>query len=114
MNKKYESFFIYVLCFLFVAGSILFLYKFYTLQEPNFYAFSIFLIAILILILLHDKLDEISFSKEGFKAKMIDREIEKSELPKSVIVKSEGKDGTIHEKSYDPELEVKEIKEGVK
>lgn len=113
MNKKWESFFIYVLCFIFVAGSILFLYKFCSSQEPNFYAVSIFLIAILVLILFHDKLDEISFSKEGFKLKMLYREIEKSESPKSVIVKSKGKDGTIHEKSYDPELEVKEIKEGV-
>ena len=79
------------------------------IRVPLLLAF--FLIAILILILLHDKLHEISFSKEGFKAKMIDREIEKSESPKSVIVKSEGKDGTIHKKSYDPELEIKEIKE---
>lgn len=113
MNKKHESIFISALCLLFVAGSILFLYKFCSFQEPNFYAVGIFLIAILVLILLHDKLDEISFSKEGFKAKMIDREIENSESPKSVIVKSKGKDGTIHEKSYDPELEFEEIKEGV-
>ena len=102
MNRKVESFFVYVLCLIFVIGSALFLLKFYTQQDPNFYAHSIFLIAILVLILFHDKLEEFLFSKEGVKVKMkrAAQEIQKT--------RSYEQEKEVFEKAYETEQEIKE------
>jgi len=102
MNKKVESFFVYVLCLIFVVGSALFLLRFYTLQEPNFYALSIFLIVVLVLILFHDKLEEFLFSKEGVKVKMkkASQEIQKT--------RTDDKVKEVFEKAYETEQEITE------
>ena len=102
MNRKFESFFVFLLCLIFIVGASLFLLRFYTLVEPNFYALSIFLIAILVLVLFHDKLEEFSFSKEGVKTK-----INQSTQENQKIITQE-KEKEVFEKAYETEQEIKE------
>ncbi len=59
---------------IFVIGTILFFWKFYESQEPNFFNIVIFLIAVLILILFQDKLAEFSIFGNGLKMKLKDSE----------------------------------------
>lgn len=102
MNKKIESFFVYILCLVFIVGSVLLLLRFYTSRYPNFYALSLFLIAILVLILFYDKLEELLFSKEGIKIKVnkVAQEIQRT--------RTYEQEKEIFEKAYETEQEVKE------
>ncbi len=83
---------------IFILGSALLFWKFYKSQESNFYALSIFLIAILILILFKDKLEEFSISGEGLKMKLrklkLSQDKEKWSQEKSILTlkKFKGKD----------------------
>ena len=102
MNEKAESIFIYILYLIFVTGSALFLFRFYTFQEPNFYAFGIFLIAILVLILFYDKIEEFLLSRDGIRLiiKKVTQENQK------IITDEQRKKA--FEKAYETKQEIKE------
>jgi hypothetical protein len=62
--------FLIIMKILLVAGSILFLVKFYQLNNPSMYPITIFLISIFLIILFQNKISHFELSKERLLVKM--------------------------------------------